>query len=222
MTRLSTIGVQRSLTGRFFATINDMAIIDAKEPKYDIGARIRHLREEAGLSLRGLAELCGLSFNAISRIEHGENSPTVATLHRLASALNVPITDFFTPNQAQITLFTKAGSGLSTQLEGVTIESLAGRFANQQLEAFRLLIAPNSDTRHTAVVHSGEELVFCLHGCITYYISQQPYTMEAGDALFFRATQPHCWHNAGPETAVVLVVFQTQPEMPLLWQQHTL
>ncbi len=199
-----------------------MTRLEETETEYNIGARIRQLREEAGLSLRGLAELCGLSFNAISRIEHGENSPTVATLHRLASALNVPITDFFTQSQAQMTVFTRAGSRLRTELEGVTLESLGGRFANQQLEAFRLLIAPGSDTRHSPVVHAGEELVFCLHGHITYYVSNQPYALEAGDSLYFRATQPHCWHNAGQETAVVLVVFQTQPKMPLLWQQHTL
>ncbi len=199
-----------------------MTNLDAKEARYDIGARIRQLREEAGLSLRGLAALCGLSFNAINRIEHGENSPTVDTLHRLATALNVPITDFFTQGQAQMTIFTKAGSGLHTELEGVMLESLAGRFANQQLEAFRLLIAPGSDSRHAPVVHAGEELVFCLQGQVTYYVGNQPYLLEAGDSLFFRATQPHCWHNTSEETAVVLVVFQTQPKMPLLWQQHTL
>lgn len=38
----------------------------------NIGARIRALREEQRHSLRSLAELCGLSFNAISRIERGE------------------------------------------------------------------------------------------------------------------------------------------------------
>ena len=61
----------------------------------DVGQALRTLREQRGLSLRALAEKSGLSFNAITRIEHGENSPTVASLHLLADALNVPITAFF-------------------------------------------------------------------------------------------------------------------------------
>ncbi len=186
-----------------------------------LGARIRHLREEAGLSLRGLADICGISFNAISRIEHGENSPTVATLHRLASALNVPITDFFTQAPAQMTIFTKAGNGLSSESEGVTIESLGSGFQSQQIEAFRLEVQAQNSTLQTPVTHSGEELVFCLNGRITYHIGERSYELEAGDSLLFKAVQPHCWENKADEPAVVLVVFQSAPGAPLLWQRHT-
>ena len=61
----------------------------------NVGQRIRTIRERQGLSLRAVAERCGLSLNAISLIERGENSPTVSSLHHLATALNVPITRFF-------------------------------------------------------------------------------------------------------------------------------
>lgn len=186
----------------------------------NIGKRIRQLREEAGLSLRGLADLCGLSFNAISRIEHGENSPTVATLHRLASALNVPITDFFTQAPAQMTIFTKAGNGFRTTSEGLIIESLGSGFQNQQIEAFRLEIAAQSSTLQSPVMHPGEELVVCVHGRITYHIAEQSFHLEKGDSLLFKATQPHAWQNETDETATVLVVFQSASEAPLLWQQH--
>ncbi len=194
--------------------------LKTEQQETNIGRRIRQLREEAGLSLRGLAELCGLSFNAISRIEHGENSPTVATLHRLASALHVPITDFFAQAPAQMTIFTKANEGLRTHSEGVVIESLGSGFQNQQIEAFRLEIAAHSDTLQAPVTHPGEELVLCLHGRITYHIAGQAYDLGVGDSLLFKAIQPHAWENVTDESAVVLVVFQSSPEAPLLWQQH--
>ena len=60
-----------------------------------VGQQIRKLRKQRGLSLRALADLCGISANAISLIERRENSPNVSSLHRMAIALNVPITDFF-------------------------------------------------------------------------------------------------------------------------------
>lgn len=65
------------------------------EANLNVGQRIRRLREQRQLSLRALARLCGLSTNAISLIERGENSPTVSSLHALATALGVSITDFF-------------------------------------------------------------------------------------------------------------------------------
>lgn len=51
----------------------------------DVGAQVRALRQQCGLSLRTLAELCDLSPNTISLIERGESSPSVSTLHRLAT-----------------------------------------------------------------------------------------------------------------------------------------
>ena len=60
-----------------------------------VGQNIRELRTKRKLSLRALAELSGLSTNAISLIERGDNSPTVSSLHSLATALGVPVTAFF-------------------------------------------------------------------------------------------------------------------------------
>ena len=60
------------------------------EPR--VGMRIRALRKQQGLSLRALSAQCGLSINAISQIERGESSPTLSSLHVLATALGVPLT----------------------------------------------------------------------------------------------------------------------------------
>lgn len=54
-----------------------------------IATLLRTSREEAGLSLTELAERTGMTRQAISRIESGENhNPTMSTIVRLAEALN--------------------------------------------------------------------------------------------------------------------------------------
>lgn len=58
-----------------------------------IGIAIRELRMERGLTLRDLARRSGLSTSQISQAERGTTVPTVATLFRLASALDVKIAD---------------------------------------------------------------------------------------------------------------------------------
>ena len=65
-----------------------------REPP-NVRSRVRALRQQRGLSLRALAELCNLSANAINLIERGKTLPSVSTLQQLASTLNVHITSFF-------------------------------------------------------------------------------------------------------------------------------
>jgi transcriptional regulator with XRE-family HTH domain len=57
--------------------------------------RLREWRERRGLSLRALAERAGVGYATVWRIEHGELSPTVTMLERLARALEVDVIDFF-------------------------------------------------------------------------------------------------------------------------------
>jgi transcriptional regulator with XRE-family HTH domain len=57
--------------------------------------RLQEWRERRGLSLRGLADRAGVGFVTVWRIEHGEMSPTVAMLEKLARALDVDVVDLF-------------------------------------------------------------------------------------------------------------------------------
>jgi transcriptional regulator with XRE-family HTH domain len=54
-----------------------------------IGARVRVLRFERGLSIRALAELAGCSPHGIMQIELGYSAMTIGTIHKLALALHV-------------------------------------------------------------------------------------------------------------------------------------
>lgn len=57
----------------------------------DIGQRLRQLRQERGLTLRALADLVGVDFTYLSKIENGKAGyvPGADTIRALASALSV-------------------------------------------------------------------------------------------------------------------------------------
>lgn len=55
-----------------------------------LGARIKELRHEQGLSLTALADLAGLSKGHLSDIERGHCSATVKTLAAISEGLCVP------------------------------------------------------------------------------------------------------------------------------------
>ena len=59
--------------------------------------RLKSLREAAGLSQYALAQRSGLTKQALSRLELGENEPTWATVQLIAAALGVDCREFVDP-----------------------------------------------------------------------------------------------------------------------------
>lgn len=59
--------------------------------KQQIGAELKRLRTEAGLSLKELADKSGESFQHISHIENGKYNLTLERLERIAAPLGVAV-----------------------------------------------------------------------------------------------------------------------------------
>lgn len=185
-----------------------------------VGQRIRLLRDQRELTLRTLADRCGLSVNAISKIERGESSPTVASLHLLASALDVPITEFFQHHADQRVVHMRRDRRLHSRHNGTNIESLGSGLRDQQLEPFLMTLDARSGHDSHRVTHSGQEFVYCLQGCVQYEIGTESYVLEAGDSLLFEADQAHRCPNNADAPAIILLVFQTREGMQAARQQH--
>jgi len=189
-----------------------------KEP--EVGKIIRSLRVEEKLSLRELSQLSGLSVNAISKIEMGESSPTVASLHKLAAGLQVPITDFFIHDIRTNAVFVKSNDTTVLHSNGLTIESLGSGLPHQQLEPYKMIVSIGKDKISEPVAHSGEEFIYCLSGKIKFFIGDESFIMEPGDQLLFKANRPHSWRNMGDEPAEVLLIIETNQNEPLPHKIH--
>jgi HTH-type transcriptional repressor of puuD len=61
----------------------------------DVPQRIQALRKRCGLSIRQLAVMAGVTPAIISCIERGKNSPSVATLQKILTALGTDLAAFF-------------------------------------------------------------------------------------------------------------------------------
>ena len=194
----------------------------AGSEKPDVGQRIRTLRKRQGLSLRALARRSGLSLNAISLIERGTNSPTVSSLHLLAGALNVPITDFFQDGSQQAVIFLKPAERLRTETRGVTLESLGSGIRNQRVEPFLLTVQPGSGNIDQPITHGGEEFVYCLQGEVAYKVGERVYPFEVGCSLLFDAALPHGFSNKSEKPALLLMVYNTAEGGHLAGRLHTI
>lgn len=190
---------------------------DVVEP--NVGSRVRALREERKLSLRALAQRSGLSVNAISLIERGENSPTVSSLHMLAAALQTSITDFFRSEAEQHAVFVSSSDRLTYRKGPMTMESLGIGLKNQRIEPFIVTLGIGG-SGDDPVTHPGQEFVYCLEGIADYTVDDETYRLREGDSLLLEATRPHTFRNAGTETVRLLLVFQSTTNITAAGRTH--
>jgi len=190
------------------------------DQRQSLGSRLRAIRNERRMSQRELAQKAGLSTNAISLIERDENSPSVATLQNLASALNVKMSYFFDDEATHSILHVRAGKRPAISSEGVIIEGMGAELRSQEIEPFRITLEPNSHSGNRQVVHTGHEFVYCLQGSVEYIIDGVVYSLKPGDFLMFEAHLPHIWRNTTDQVAEFLLILQTPSASDEPVQRH--
>ena len=60
------------------------------------GETIRRLRQERGMSQEAFADHCSLDRTYIGGVERGERNVSFVNIHKIAQALDIPVSDLFT------------------------------------------------------------------------------------------------------------------------------
>jgi len=174
-----------------------------------IGDNIRQIRGRAGLTLTALAEAAGLSKGALSKIENGSVSATVATLITLADVLRCPLADFFQePDRDTPFTVTRSGEGMSVQRSGgvgYDYRALASDRRYKQAEPFVLTMQP--DDPEGVFQHSGEEFVYVLSGRIAFSVGGREMDLKRGDSIYFDPTHEHRTRVLGNKPVRLLCLF---------------
>jgi transcriptional regulator with XRE-family HTH domain len=184
-------------TGSSAAAVSDLTLEQA------IGVQVRQLRRRVGITVSELAASAGLSGGMLSKIENGQISPSLASLQALASALNVPITTFFsTFEEKRDCSFVKAGTGVVIERRGTKSGhqySLLGHALGGNVVVEPYLISLSTEAApYPAFQHEGTEFIYMLSGEVVYRHGDQSYHLTPGDALLFDSAAPH-----GPEKLLV-------------------
>lgn len=184
-----------------------MDIYDQNASSVNISERLKKIREERGLSIRALGRLSGLSANALSVIERGLSSPSVSTLYKISTALEIPVTAFFeeTPSQQDVVLI-KSNERKRIPLHRGLWEGLGGEQFEGTVEPFMVTLEAGTSSGRFPMAHSGHEFVFCLRGELAYEVGETTYSLESGDSLLFSAAQEHKWHNPGKNVTNALII----------------
>ena len=190
-----------------------MAIMEtpAESPatnEINVGGCLRELRTKRGLSIRSLADMAGLNFNTLSLIENGKTSPSVSTLQQIAQALEIPITAFFEniPLRNDL-IYQKPGRRPLARFEHGHFEDLGQGLTLGRGLPLLMTLEPGADSGDTAIVHTGQEFVYCLDGHLNYTVAEKEYDLIPGDSLIFQAHLPHRWGNRGniPSSSILIL-----------------
>ncbi len=170
-----------------------------------LGPRIRSLRQARQVTLRELAERAGVTESFLSQVEREVTSPSIASVQRIARALDLGIAELFvngTPIGRVVRKSERrriAYPGLNAVDEFLT-NGRAGR-----LEVILSTIEPGGGTGEEAYVHeSDEEVVIVLEGRLELWVGDEFHLLDNGDAITYSSRQPHRNRNPGPGQAVIL------------------
>lgn len=175
-----------------------------------IGRKIRQIRLQHKLTLVETAQRTGFTKSYLSMVEGGKKSPPIATLSKIARAMNVDIAAFFEYRKPedQIILVEK-GKGKTVVRDGNVFgyryESIAPTKRHKKMEPFIVthIFRPNKPGWFD---HEGEELFYVLEGRIKFLYGDKEYFLKQGDCLYFDSSIPHRGEGVGKKPAKVLVV----------------
>jgi transcriptional regulator with XRE-family HTH domain/quercetin dioxygenase-like cupin family protein len=161
-----------------------------------IGWRVRARSREIGLTSSELAKRVGLSRAMISKIENAQVSPSLATVSRLADALDVPVTSLFQGlDEERDALFTRAGAGPELSRPGTKAGhryQLLGSMRGPAKRMEPMLVTLTSEREVFPLYqHAGTELIYMLDGEMDYGYAGATYTLGPGDALQFDGEVAH-------------------------------
>lgn len=102
-----------------------------------LGANIRNARKNQGLSQQKLGEKAGFDYRYIGFIEQARVNPTIKTLEKVATALDLPLKELF-PKKSELETGRREPSGKISEREKI-IASLTKNLDKADIEDLKAL-----------------------------------------------------------------------------------
>ena len=166
----------------------------------EIGGRLKAIRGQLGLSQRQLARQSGVANATISQVEAGKLNPTVSMLKKVLDGVPMSLGDFFADElHPQDQLFFRAEELVEIAEGGVSYRQVGTSLATKSIQLLHECYQPGSGTGRHSITHEGEECGIVLKGRLQVTVGDETATLTAGDAYYFKSSQPHSFENRGNE-----------------------
>jgi transcriptional regulator with XRE-family HTH domain len=177
-----------------------------------IMAKLKDIRKEKNITLQELAESAGVTKGMLSQVENNRTIPSLTVFLSIIKSMQIDINDFFTDFntlQSSKVIFKKASQYHPFEKEN-TVGFHYHRIMSSTIEQYHVdfvLLTLMPDAQRASVQTDAFEFKYILKGTVEYTIGEEVFLMEAGDSIFFDATEPHNPRNVGNSEAQLLVLY---------------
>src|SRR5262245_37861498 len=193
------------------ATQSDSTTVDASgASRSQVGAQLRSLRKERGLSLEQVADATGVSRSFLSLVETGRSDITLGRLMRLVQFYEIRISDLLPepPSSDPRVVRAYERKRVSSPNEGIDVYLLTHDTDRVMMPILTVFEPGGENTEHN--VHAGEEFVHVIEGALLIELDEERIILREGDSAYYRADRPHLMRNVG-EGATRLLEVMTPP-----------
>ncbi|QCQ22540.1 helix-turn-helix domain-containing protein [Desulfoglaeba alkanexedens] len=180
-----------------------------------IGHKVRELRQKHRYTLQDLAHKTGLSKPFLSQIENNHVVPPIATLLKLARALNVGLAHFFQDQEENEKIsITRPSDRMrmdrrphqDKEQVNYIYESLERRKSSKRMEPFLVEFPVQEVERMEFQSHTGEEFLYLLEGKVEFRTGDRVEILEAGDSIYFDSDISHSFRCLSDQPAKAVAV----------------
>lgn len=174
-----------------------------------VAESIRRLREQHGLSQRALAEAAGISAAALSQIESGQVSPSVATLEKLADGLGIAVAAFFldTGESQDVEVLNLDDRPFVAIGRGGRFVPLTAMHQPVGFEPMLVQLEPGGcfdENRYG--IKSPHAFVWMRKGKAVLEYNERSYDLCEMQSVYYDARRPHNWRNPFDAPCELLMV----------------
>jgi len=172
-----------------------------------IGEMLRLHREKIGLSVRTLATNAGFSPSFISQVENGVASPSIGSLEKIASCLDVSVSELFKRHDEPVSSVVRAKERprVESGWSQAEIESL-GFDKSTKLEPLLITLQPGGASGKRPQGVSREQFVFVVAGEVLLTLDGVDQSLTKGDAVTVRPNNLVLWVNTSDRPLQILFV----------------
>ncbi len=179
----------------------------------EVAARIKELREIAGLSPSEMSLKTEVSLDEYLSLERGETDFSFTFIYKCAAVFGVEIKDLLegiSPSLATYTV-TRKGEGLPiTRRTGFTYNNLAPSFKQKTAEPFWVKIPFDNEQMHFTQ-HAGQEIDIVIKGRLKIQIDDRVEILNEGDTIYYNSGHPHALCSMdGKDCEVYAIVLKVE------------
>jgi transcriptional regulator with XRE-family HTH domain len=172
----------------------------------DLGAAVKVERQRQGLSVQELSKRSGVSFGLISQLERGLGNPSLASMHRLARALEVALPKLLSGLGGDEMVVRVGERHRLPETGGPAsgVRELLSPRVQSHLQVIRSTLPVGFSNEGRPFRHLGTESVLVETGRLLVVHGERRVELEPGDAMTYGCSTPHWWANAHDDVTVVL------------------